>query len=157
MKKEIKEELESIAPNLAMMPKLVEQRGALPAGYFEHFQSRVMHQVRELDALKPKAVPSVHPIESMWNRIIQSIFSPKLALAYMSALIIGISMLFFSNERNTVFAFDAAEVQAYIATNDVQVEDEWLDKQANVDLQDYIQYDQASIDEYLTDNQEEQI
>ncbi|MBK7956882.1 MAG: hypothetical protein IPK03_01435 [Bacteroidetes bacterium] len=77
MKKEIKEELESIAPNLAMMPKLEEQHGALPAGYFEHFQSRVMHQVRELDALKPKAVPSVHPIESMWNRIIQSIFSPN--------------------------------------------------------------------------------
>lgn len=75
----------------------------------------------------------------------------------MSVLIIGISMLFFSHERNTVFAFDAAEVQAYIASNDVQVEDEWLDKQANVDLQDYIQYDQASIDEYLTDNQEEQI
>ena len=156
MKKEIREELELIAPNLANMPKLEEQRGALPAGYFESFQSRVLHQVKELDALRPSP-KEVIPSESIWNRIAAMLFSPKMSLAYMAVLIVGISFLFFSHERNAVFAFDAAEVQAYIASNDVRIEDEWLDKQANVELEDYIQYDEAIVDEYLTENQEEQI
>ena len=152
-----KEELEKISPLLAKLKK--EDPGLkVPANYFHNMQVDVMQQLKEEIHQNAPAEPTSTTTGTPWYAIF---FSPKLALAFSTLLVIGIAVYWFSQPgsqpKSEFIAMDdlsQEEILEYIEENISFFEAEDLAEVApspgnESAIFQNVELDDEAVDEYL--------
>jgi len=125
-KKEIQEELESLAPSFSKMKK--EEGFQVPENYFNNLPDQILE---ELDLNKEEV--SVGEQSSWWTPIAESLmmlFQPRMAIAFATLLLLVASVFYFKNQdSNEALQFaelTSIEAETYVLENIDEFEDELL-------------------------------
>lgn len=125
-KKEIKEELEALAPSFSKMKK--EEAFRVPENYFNDLPNQILEELN----LERKEV-SVGTKTSWWASMMENIsmlFQPRLAVGFATLLLLVASVFYFkiqgSDEALPLAELTTMEAESYLLENIDEFEDELL-------------------------------
>lgn len=124
--KEIQDELNELSPFLSDLKKDKKEGFKMPANYFDRFEDRLMHRIKEESALEPQENVTTSPPSKVgfWE-FMRTLIRPQYAVGFSTCLILLVFGLYYVNnnvesqeECSTLMAcLTPDEMNSYIITN----------------------------------------